>query len=63
MDAVLLARVSTEMQEDGFSLDAQLERMRKYCARQNLNIIKEFNITESSTRGKRPKFKNMLSFN
>lgn len=62
MDAVLLARVSTEMQEDGFSLDAQLERMRKYCARQNLNIIKEFNITESSTRGKRPKFKNMLSF-
>ena len=62
MDAVLLARVSTEMQEDGFSLDAQLERMKKYCVRQKLNIIKEFNITESSTRGKRPKFKNMLSF-
>ena len=42
MDAVLLARVSTEMQEDGFSLDAQLDRLRTYCAKKELNIIKEF---------------------
>ena len=29
MKAVILARVSTEMQQDGFSLDAQLDRLRK----------------------------------
>lgn len=62
MKAVILARVSTEMQEDGYSLDAQLDRLRKYCERYNLNIIQEYNITESSTKGKRPQFNEMLTF-
>ncbi len=42
MKAVILARVSTEMQEDGFSLDAQLDRLRRYCERHNLDIIQEY---------------------
>ena len=62
MKAVILARVSTEMQEDGFSLDAQLDRLRRYCERHNLDIIQEYNITESSTKGKRPQFNEMLTF-
>lgn len=62
MKAVILARVSTEMQEDGFSLDAQLDRLRRYCERYNLDIIQEYNITESSTKGKRPQFNEMLTF-
>ena len=62
MKAVILARVSTEMQEDGFSLDAQLDRLRRYCERHNFEVLKEYNITESSTRGKRPQFNEMLTF-
>ena len=62
MKAIILARVSTEMQEDGFSLDAQLDRLREYCNRNNLTIVKEYNITESSTKGKRPKFYEMIKF-
>ena len=42
MKAVILARVSTEMQEDGFSLDAQLDRLRNYCSFKGLEIAKEF---------------------
>ena len=62
MKAIILARVSTEMQEDGFSLDAQLDRLRKYCSRNNMTIVKEYDITESSTKGKRPRFYEMINF-
>ena len=53
MKAVILARVSTEMQEDGFSLDAQLDRLRNYCLNRNLEVLKEFTFVESSFKGKR----------
>ncbi|MBQ2017237.1 MAG: recombinase family protein, partial [Alphaproteobacteria bacterium] len=62
MDAVILARVSSREQEQGMSIDAQLENMRNYCKRQKLNIIKEYVLTESSTRGDRKKFEEMLKF-
>lgn len=62
MKAVILARVSSKEQEHGHSIDAQLMRLREYCKRQKLEIISEYSITESSTRGERKKFKEMLSF-
>lgn len=62
MKAILLARVSTEMQEDGFSLDAQLERLRNYCNNKKLSIIKEFTFVESSFKGKRTKFYEAIQF-
>ena len=62
MKAILLARVSTEMQEDGFSLDAQLERLRNYCINKKLSIIKEFTFVESSFKGKRTKFYEAIQF-
>ena len=62
MDAVILARVSSREQENGHSIDAQIMRLREYCARLGLPIIKEFVITESSTRGERKKFNDMLKF-
>ena len=61
-NAVIFARVSTAEQTDGFSLDAQLETMRKYCASKGLNIIKEYNISESSTVGKRSQFYEMIEY-
>ena len=62
MKAVILARVSTEMQEDGFSLDAQLDRLRNYCSLKDLEIAKEFTFVESSFHGKRTKFYEAVNY-
>ena len=40
MKAVIFARVSTQEQEtDGHSIDAQIAKLREYCARNSLEII------------------------
>lgn len=58
--AVLFARVSKREQEQGASHDAQLEATRRYCLAKGLKVLEEFKITESSTRGSRKEFYNML---
>ena len=60
--AIIFARVSSREQELGQSIDAQLQNLRSYCKRQVFSVIKEYSITESSTRGDRKKFTEMLSF-
>jgi site-specific DNA recombinase len=60
--AIICARVSSESQEDNHSLDAQTHNLNAYCKKNNLEVVKEFRIVESSTRGDRPKFKEMLKF-
>ncbi|MCI5634118.1 MAG: recombinase family protein [Alphaproteobacteria bacterium] len=64
--AVMLARVSSRKQERGASLNAQVERIEEYCKKNNFAIIeptpKAFVFTESSTRGGRKKFKEMIEF-
>ena len=60
--AVILARVSTREQEEGYSIDAQKYRLEEYCKRNDLEVIKVFEIIESSTKGDREKFKQMLQF-
>lgn len=53
--AILIARVSSDEQEE-YSPAAQQNRMKDYCERQNLTILDQFEITESSTRGDRKEF-------
>ncbi len=60
--AVIFVRVSSREQKEGYSIDAQLTRLRTYCERKNLEVIKEFIIVESSTRGEREKFYEMINF-
>ena len=64
--AVMLARVSSRKQERGASLDAQVEAIQAYCHRNDLTIVeptpKAFVFTESSTRGGRKKFNEMIDF-
>ena len=60
--ACLFCRISSKEQEMGQSIDAQLQNLRSYCKRLEFSIIKEYAITESSTRGDRKKFTEMLSF-
>ena len=64
--AVMLARVSSRKQERGASLEAQERSIREYCTKNELKIIepypKAFIFTESSTRGGRKKFNEMINF-
>ncbi len=59
--AIIFARVSSDKQEDGHSLDAQLELGQKYCDKNHLTPINKVSIVESSM-GDRPKFYQMIDF-
>ncbi len=60
--AVILSRVSSQDQEDNYSLDAQDDRLFSYCDRCDLKVIGNYRLVESSSRGNRPKFQQMLKF-
>ena len=62
MKAILLCRVSSKDQEEGHSLVAQSNRLHEYCSRRSLEVIREFTIVESSTRGERPEFQKLIDF-
>ena len=56
-------RVSTEMQVDGYSLDAQRDRLKKYGDYQGIEIVREY--CDAGKSGKsitgRPEFTNMVN--
>lgn len=60
--AVILVRVSTREQEEGHSIEAQKHRLLEYCQRNNLQVIRIFEIIESSSRGDRKQFREMVKF-
>ena len=60
--AVILSRVSSKDQEDGKSLGAQLELCRNYADSKGLQVIAQHSIVESSTRGDRTKFNQIIDF-
>ena len=59
----IYTRVSTAMQVDGYSLDAQRDKLRKYAAYEDMTIAGEY--SDSGFSGKniqgRPEFQRMLS--
>ena len=60
MKAIILARVSSKEQEDGQSIPAQVRRLTEYAEKNQLDIIKIFQITESSTKESRKEFKKII---
>ena len=64
MRVAIYARVSSEEQVEGFSLDAQLRACRKFCADNGWTIIEEYIEEGRSARTenikKRPQFKKMM---
>lgn len=59
--AIVFARVSSKRQKDeGVSLEVQMEKITNYCRDKRLKIIKEFCIDESSMRGERKQYHQML---
>lgn len=61
-EAIIFARVSSEKQEKGASIDAQKETIYEYCQQKKLKVIKEFTITESTMLGDRKQYHEMLDF-
>ncbi len=60
--AIILSRVSSKDQEDGYSLEVQTDRLERYCDRRGLHIIKRYQIVESSTKGDRKQFMEIIKF-
>ena len=60
--AIIFARVSSVEQKDNNSLDAQIFKMKEYCIKKNYEVIKEIKLVESSTRGEREHFYEMINF-
>lgn len=60
--AVIFARVSSEEQKKGASIDAQIKTVVDYCDNHNFKRLETFSIVESSTNGGRKKFYEMLDF-
>ncbi len=62
MKAVIFARVSSKDQEDGHSLDAQIQSCFEYAIKKNYKVIEQFRVVESSTATGRPEFTKMVNF-
>lgn len=60
--AVIYARVSSRDQEEGFSIDAQLDLLRSYAARSGLEVASEFVDVETAKAVGRTGFTAMLDF-
>lgn len=59
----LYTRVSTSMQVDGYSLDAQREKLKRYAEFQNMEIVNEYSDEGKSGKSVegRPEFQKMLN--
>jgi DNA invertase Pin-like site-specific DNA recombinase len=62
-NVVVWARVSTEEQKTGYSIDAQMRGIREKAQRDGLQIVREFMVAESAKKGAdRKHFKEMLDW-
>lgn len=49
MKAVIFARVSSKDQEDGHSLDTQIQSCFEYGIKKEFKVVEQFKVFESST--------------
>lgn len=59
-NAIIFARVSSVEQKDNNSLDVQIFKMKEYCVKKNYEVIKQIKLVESSTKGEREHFYEIL---
>ena len=60
--AAIYGRVSTVEQEDGYSIDSQVELMRDYANQNDLEIVREFLVAESAKQTGRKEFGQLCAF-
>lgn len=59
--AIILARVSSkEQEEQGSSIPAQVDRLMQYAQKMGFQVLKSYELTESSTKDNRKKFEKLL---
>jgi site-specific DNA recombinase len=59
--AVIYVRVSNAKQEDGASLEVQLETCRRYCEKSGLDVVAEFRDVESGLHVDRVQYQHALA--
>ncbi|WP_394338453.1 recombinase family protein [Flavisolibacter nicotianae] len=59
--AILMARVSSDEQAKGYSLDIQVDKLSSHCAREGIQIINTYREDHSAKNFNRPEFKKILS--
>ena len=62
MKSIIFARVSSKDQEEGHSLDAQIQSCYEYAIKKEFQVIEQFKVVESSTASGRPEFNKMVEF-
>ena len=60
--SLLYIRVSSEGQEDGYSLDAQEKLGYEYAQRKNLKIKRLWKVSESAWREERTAFNQLIDY-
>src|SRR6266545_1969502 len=58
--AAIYTRVSTDRQQDGASLEVQLEQCRQYCEGHGLSVVAEFQDVLSGLNPDRPKYRQAI---
>ena len=60
--AVIMSRVSSEEQAQGYSLGVQEESLTRYCEKNNIEIVQKFREDHSAKDFNRPEFKAFLNY-
>ncbi len=60
MKAIIFARVSSREQEEGHSLDAQIQRCFEYAIKRDFKVIEQFRVVESTLSQGRPEFAKLV---
>ncbi len=61
--AVIYARVSSdEQQKEGFSIPAQIDLLKSYAEKNNIEVVKTYEESQTAKQAGRAKFNEMLSF-
>ncbi|MDD3593349.1 MAG: recombinase family protein [Candidatus Gastranaerophilales bacterium] len=61
--AIIYARVSSEEQEkEGFSIPAQIDLLKNYAKKNNIEIVKTFEESQTAKQAGRIKFNEMIKF-
>jgi site-specific DNA recombinase len=62
MKTLIFARVSSREQEEGHSLDAQIQRCYEYAIQRDFKVVEQFRVIESTLTQGRPEFAKMIDF-
>lgn len=60
--AILMARVSSDEQAKGYSLDIQIEKLLNHCQKENITVINIYKEDHSAKDFNRPEFRKMLQY-